>query len=136
MRPKYEIADILHHYEYDFLKTHKVSAQVLRTLNAIKQCRTSALGGHKKACSKCGHTEISYNSCRNRHCPKCQVVAKHRWIKEREAELLPVPYFHIVFTLPHEFNALVIRAPKVIYNALFRASCTSLTAGRNDSNLF
>jgi len=95
---------------------------VLRTFHAIKVCRTSELGGHKRKCGDCGHTEISYNSCRNRHCPKCQTVAKERWIKEREAELLSVPYYHIVFTLPHELNDLVIKHPKEVYNALFTAS--------------
>jgi predicted Zn-ribbon and HTH transcriptional regulator len=132
LRPKYEIADILHRYEHNFLEAHKASAQVLRTLQAIKQCRTSALGGHKRACSECGHTQVNYNSCRNRHCPKCQVVAKQRWIQQRESELLCVAYFHIVFTLPHEFNALVIREPKIIYNALFKASWQTIQTFSKD----
>ena len=96
--------------------------QQLRTLNAIKICRTAKLGGHKKKCNNCGNVEISYNSCRNRHCPKCQAVARERWIMQRQAELLDVAYFHIVFTLPHQFNALAKQNPKQVYNALFRAS--------------
>lgn len=122
MRPRYEIAEVLHQYEKQFLEKHKVSSQVLRTFHAIKICRTKKLGGHKQKCGACGNIEISYNSCRNRHCPKCQAVNRERWIKEREAELLDVPYFHIVFTLPHELNELAISSPKAVYNALFRAS--------------
>jgi hypothetical protein len=123
---------LLHLHEKDFLKTRKVSKQVLRTFHAIKVCRTKYLGGHKKNCKSCGYTEISYNSCRNRHCPKCQAVNRERWIKEREAELLSVPYFHIVFTLPHEFNELVLINPKEVYNALFRASWQTIQQFASD----
>ncbi len=122
MKPKHELADIIHRYQSDYLSKHKAGSQVLKTLKAIKVCRTAVLGGNKKECSKCKAIKISYNSCRNRHCPKCQAVARERWIKARESELLDVPYFHIVFTLPHEFNSLVISNPKEVYNALFRAS--------------
>jgi hypothetical protein len=101
--------------------------------HAIKVCRTSVLGGHKRKCGDCGHTEISYNSCRNRHCPKCQTVAKERWIKEREAELLSVPYYHIVFTLPHELNDLAIKFPKEVYNALFSASWQTIQSFSADA---
>ena len=122
MQPQHEIAELLHLYQSDFLAAYTTNNQVLRTFNAIRQCRTNALGGHKKVCTNCGNIKISYNSCRNRHCPKCQAVARERWIKEREAELLEVPYFHIVFTLPHELNSLARKYPKEFYNALFRSS--------------
>lgn len=110
-----------------------MNTQVLRVFNAIKACRTSLLGGHKRKCNDCGHIKISYNSCRNRHCPKCQVVSKERWIKEREAELLSVPYYHIVFTLPHELNALALQHPKEVYNALFQAAWQTLSVFGADS---
>jgi hypothetical protein len=90
------------------------------------------LGGHKKKCSKCAHEQIAYNSCRNRHCPKCQGVNRERWIMEREAELLEVPYFHIVFTLPHELNALAMKHPKEVYNALFRSAWQTIQCFAKD----
>lgn len=104
----------------------------MRTFNAIKACRTSILGGHKRSCKGCGSLKISYNSCRNRHCPKCQGIAKERWIKEREAELLNVPYFHIVFTLPSEFNQLALKHPSIVYNALFKASWQTIQKFSSD----
>ncbi len=122
MKPKYEISEVLNLYKEDFLQKYKASNHVLRTLNALQICRTAALGGHIFACKECGAEENRYNSCRNRHCPKCQQVAKERWIMDRESELLDVPYFHIVFTLPHELNHLAKKYPKQVYNALFRAS--------------
>ena len=101
-------------------------------MHAIKICRTKKLGGHKKKCTSCDHISISYNSCRNRHCPKCQSVAKQRWIKQREAELLVVPYFHVVFTLPSEFNALALSNPKEVYSALFQASWQTIQTFAKD----
>ena len=96
-------------------------------LNAIARCRTAALGGHRDQCPKCGHEEaFSYNSCRNRHCPKCQTAARNRWVAERQAEVLPVGYFHVVFTLPHELSALALQNKKQIYGLLFRASAETL----------
>jgi hypothetical protein len=92
-----------------------------RVLEAIAQCRTAALGGHVDACDSCGHERISYNSCRNRHCPKCQGTNRERWIAARQQDLLPVPYFHVVFTLPDLLNGLCLRHPKEMYNILFRA---------------
>ena len=91
----------------------------LRTLDAIRRCRTASLGGHVDLCTSCGHVRISYNSCRNRHCPKCQQVQRERWIQAREAELLPATYFHVVFTLPEALNKLCLYQPAVIYNILF-----------------
>lgn len=93
-----------------------------RTLDAISKCRTAALGGHIDACDDCGHLRISYNSCRNRHCPKCQGVNKEMWIIMQEDMLLPVLYYHIVFTLPHEFNILCMYNPRTMYNLLFKTT--------------
>lgn len=132
MKPQHETAEILHLYKDDFLSEHKVNGNVLRTLNALQICRTSKLGGHKLKCKACGNEQISYNSCRNRHCPKCQQIAKERWIMEREEELLNVPYFHIVFTLPHEFNAVTIKHPVEVYNALFRAAWQTIDTFAKD----
>ena len=132
MKPKYEISEILNLYKEDFLQKHTASNQVLRTLNALQICRTARLGGHIFVCKECGTTENRYNSCRNRHCPKCQQLAKERWITDRESELLDVPYFHIVFTLPHELNAIAIKHPKEVYNALFRASWQTINTFAKD----
>jgi hypothetical protein len=90
-------------------------------MRAIEVCRTAVLGGHKDQCDHCGHLEISYNSCRNRHCPKCQTLRKERWIQARSEDLLPIEYFHVVFTIPSELNPLVSMNPKIMYNLLFRS---------------
>lgn len=104
----------------------------LRTLSAIRKCRTSALGGHIDACDDCGNISISYNSCRNRHCPKCQGKNRDDWIRARETELLPVPYFHVVFTLPDSINPLAIHQPRVVYDTLFESAWETLrTFGKN-----
>ena len=104
----------------------------LRTLSAIRRCRTAALGGHIDACEGCGNISISYNSCRNRHCPKCQGHKKEQWIQARTADFLPVPYFHLVFTLPQELNSLALHKPRAVYNALFEAAWATLnTFGKN-----
>lgn len=97
-----------------------------KTLRAITQCRTAALGGHVDACSDCDHIRISYNSCRNRHCPKCQGHLREVWIQQREADLLPCTYYHLVFTLPQELNALALHRPAAVYDALFRAAWQTL----------
>jgi hypothetical protein len=96
-------------------------------MRAIEACRTAELGGHKDKCDQCGHIEISYNSCRNRHCPKCQTLRKERWIEAREENLLPIQYFHVVFTIPSGLNTLVIMNQKVMYNVLFRSVSETLT---------
>ena len=98
----------------------------LKVLIAIEQCRTAALGGHVDECSRCGHRAISYNSCRNRHCPKCQSKARDRWLNARRSELLAVPYAHVVFTLPHELAPLALQNKEVIYGLLFRSSAETL----------
>lgn len=106
----------------------------MNTLNAIGVCRTAALGGHISGCKSCGTEVHHYNSCRNRHCPKCQATNRERWILAREAELLPVAYYHIVFTLPSEFNELALSHPKQVYNSLFEASWQTLKTFSSDKN--
>src|SRR6516225_3929851 len=98
----------------------------LKVLQAIERCRTATLGGHRDQCTRCGHSAISYNSCRNRHCPKCQGNARHRWLDARRQELLPTPYVHVVFTLPRELAPLALQNKKVIYDLLFRTSAETL----------
>ena len=101
-RPTVEVADVLHAQGHTFVEQHPwLSAQQRSVLRAIARCRTAALGGHLDRCDACGHQAISYNSCRNRHCPKCQAQARERWLHARERDLLDVPYVHVVFTLPH-----------------------------------
>jgi len=103
-----------------------VSLDQLKVMSAIESCRTAALGGHVARCEKCSHTQIAYNSCRNRHCPKCQGAAAKEWLAEREAELLPVPYYHVVFTLPAAIADIAYQNKAVIYNLLFKASAETL----------
>lgn len=124
---KYEVADVLHAIG-DQVEKQGYNTHQLRTLRAIKECRTKALGGHVDACTSCGQIRISYNSCRNRHCPKCQGHKREAWIQKRESELLPIPYFHVVFTLPNELNTLAMHEPKVAYDALFASSWQTLFA--------
>ncbi len=121
MRPKFEVADIINQfYDEDFRVRIPVHHQ--RTLNALRICRTAKLGGHIDECDSCGYQRISYNSCRNRHCPKCQGLQREMWTIQREEELLPVAYFHVVFTLPHELNGLCLRNPKFMYDLLFESA--------------
>src|SRR3954447_11008205 len=117
-RPAVEVADILRAHEARFLDKNRswLSFQQLTVLRAIARCRTAALGGHLDSCSRCGHQAISYNSCRNRHCPKCQTQVRQRWLAAREQDVLGVPYFHVVFTLPHELNPLCQRNQTLLYN--------------------
>lgn len=127
-RPPWEVADVvraggpafIHHCLSRFDRQHR------KVLNAIQRCRTAALGGHVDECSRCGLRTISYNSCRNRHCPKCQANARHRWVQARRTELLPVRYVHVVFTLPHELSPLALANQKTIYTLLFRLSAETL----------
>jgi hypothetical protein len=127
-RPTLEVADIVRAVGDRFWEKHKSHfAWVHRkVLDAIVRCRTAALGGHRDQCVRCGHLTASYNSCRNRHCPKCQGTARAKWLAARSAELLPVPHFHIVFTLPHELSALVLQNKRLLYDLLFRTSSASL----------
>ncbi len=131
-RPAREVADIVRAGAERYCQTHRPSLQQRRVLSAIEQCRTAALGGHATVCDHCGAQELSFNSCRNRHCPKCQTLAQQRWVERQCADLLPVSYYHLVFTLPHALNPLAQGNPKLIYDLLFRAaSKTLLEFGRN-----
>ena len=128
-----ELADIIRRYGPAYRRDHRLSPDQNKTLCAIKTCRTSELGGHAQSCRRCGYKRYSYNSCRNRHCPKCQTLTKARWIEDRKAELLPAPYFHVVFSLPHELNALVLYNRRIMINMLFSAASQTLTDfGRNN----
>jgi hypothetical protein len=128
-RPALEVADIFraHGPAWREAKAGHVSLGQLKVMSAIESCRTAALGGHVARCENCSHTQISYNSCRNRHCPKCQGAAAKEWLAEREAELLPVPYYHVVFTLPAAIADIAYQNKAVIYNLLFKASAETLT---------
>ncbi len=121
-RPVHQLAEVIGQYKALFTQKHSPLKQHLSVLNALEKCRTAALGGHVDACDSCGHLRISYNSCRNRHCPKCQQTNKERWILSRQQQLLPVSYFHVVFTLPEELNTWCMHYPQQMYNLLFAAS--------------
>jgi len=127
-RPPIEVADIFRAVGRDFIEKNRrwLTWQHLKVLRAIEHCRTAALGGHLDSCSRCGHRAISFNSCRNRHCPKCQVNLCKKWVQLRAGELLPVIYFHVVFTLPHELSALALRNKRIIYELLFRMCSETL----------
>ena len=122
MRADYEVAQVLRQHWAEVEHHPQINRWQLRTLSALKICRTADLGGHVDACADCGTVRISYNSCRNRHCPKCQGKNREDWMAKREAELLPVPYFHVVFTLPDTLNQLVMYQPKAVYDSLFEAA--------------
>jgi hypothetical protein len=121
-RQTFELATIIKDYKNCFFKKHPVLKNHLRVLNALEHCRTAYFGGHVDKCNKCNHIRISYNSCRNRHCPKCQNTNKERWIQARQHDLLPTTYFHVVFTIPQELNVFCLNHPKELYNILFEAS--------------
>jgi hypothetical protein len=127
-RPPLEVADIVRCAGQSFIERSRkwINGQHEKVLLAITRCRTAALGGHRDQCSDCGHTAISYNSCRNRHCPKCQGSARLRWLQARERELLPASYVHVVFTLPRELAPLALQNKRLIYNLLFHASAATL----------
>jgi hypothetical protein len=127
-----EVADILRQYGPDYRKSHQMPCNQLRAMRAIEVCRTATLGGHVDECDRCGHLEISYNSCRNRHCPKCQFLRKEKWIEARAEDLLPIQYFHMVFTIPAELNPLVLSNQKVMYNLLFQSVSETLMELTND----
>jgi len=121
-----EVADIFRRYGPQYRKDHPLPLNQLRVMRAIEICRTATLGGHVDECDSCGHLEISYNSCRNRHCPKCQFLRKEQWMEARAEDLLPIEYFHVVFTIPSELNPLVLRNQKVMYNLLLRSVSETL----------
>jgi len=121
-----EIADIFNKYGKKYIEKYSLSYQQLKVISAITSCRTSKLGGHADVCEECGHLRISYNSCRNRHCPKCQGLLKEKWIEDRKKDLLPIQYYHIVFTIPNILNDLVLRNKQEMYSMLFKASSETL----------
>jgi predicted Zn-ribbon and HTH transcriptional regulator len=123
-RPALEVADIFRDFggAWRTANAGHVSLGQLKVMSAIVNCRTAAIGGHVARCEDCAYTSIAYNSCRNRHCPKCQGAAARQWLAEREAELLPVPYFHAVFTLPNRIADIAYQNKAVIYDLLFKAS--------------
>ena len=128
MRPDLEVADIFRSAGPAYRATHAghLSLAQLKVMTAIEHCRTPALGGHVEACTDCGHWRVTYNSCRNRHCPKCQGTAARTWLADREADLLPVGYFHVVFTLPAEIAAIAFHNKAVLYDLLFRAASETM----------
>ena len=134
-RPTLEVADILRAQGDRFLDRYRSSFdfQQLKAFRAIQRCRTAALGGHRDACPSCGYQAISYNSCRNRHCPKCQAQARERWLAARERELLDTSYFHVVFTVPHELNVLALENPRLFYDLLFTATAQTLLEIASDA---
>ena len=132
MKPRYEVAQIIRDYGDDFVQKFHPLKHHQRILNALKICRTAELGGHVERCDKCNHERISYNSCRNRHCPKCQNTNKEHWILARKADVLDCTYFHVVFTIPQELNAYCLKHPKELYEILFQASKETLFTFGND----
>ncbi|HEY3622978.1 MAG TPA: IS91 family transposase [Roseiarcus sp.] len=127
-RPRLEVADVFRAHGAAWRKANAghVSLAQLKVMSAIETCRTSALGGHVERCEDCAHERIAYNSCRNRHCPKCQGAAARQWLAEREAELLPVPYYHVVFTLPAAIGAIAFHNKAIVYDLLFRTAAETL----------
>src|SRR5258706_11070377 len=127
-RPPLEVADLVRAAGDAFIERSRkwITWKHVKVLLAIARCRTAILGGHLDECTRCGHRAISYNSCRNRHCPKCLTSARDKWLNERSRELLPVGYFHVVFTIPHELSWLALQNKKVVYALLFRTSAATL----------
>src|SRR3989304_4176164 len=121
-----ELALIFREYGEAYRYTYRLPLSHLRVMRAVERCRTAALGGHLQQCDACGFERPAYNSCRNRHCPKCQSMAKARWLEKQKSELLPVGYFHLVFTLPHELNPLVLAQKRVLLKILFQAVSETL----------
>ena len=128
-RPKLEVADIFRRYGAAYREQHGASMSTTqrRVMTAIELCRTAALGGHLERCDECGHERNCFNSCRDRHCPKCQSLARAQWIEDRQSELLEVPYFHVVFTVPEEIAAIACQNKKVVYSILFHVTAETLT---------
>jgi hypothetical protein len=128
-RPRLEVADVFRRYGETYREQHgaSLSPAQRRVMTAIEVCRTAALGGHLERCDQCGHERNCFNSCRDRHCPKCQSLARAQWIEDRQSELLEVPYFHVVFTVPEEIAAIAYQNKKVVYGILFHATAEALT---------
>jgi hypothetical protein len=121
-----EIQDIFLKYGKNYLTNHNLTLVQHKAMSAIQKCRTSQLGGHKEVCDSCGHSRISYNSCRNRHCPKCQALAKERWIENQKSNLLDIGYFHVVFTIPDTLNLIVYQNQETLYGLLFKTVSETL----------
>jgi len=137
-RPRLEVADVVRAHREDLVASRggRLSGAERRVLDDIAACRTAARGGHVERCDRCGHQRVSYNSCRNRHCPKCQETARAEWTVEREREILPVEYFHVVFTIPHELAGIALQNKKVVYDILFRTAAETLcTIARDPKHL-
>lgn len=135
-RPALELADIFRLHGPAYRQAHPLPLHQLKLMQAIETCRTAALGGHVEQCGQCDFTRISYNSCRNRHCPKCQSLARAKWLEQRKAELLPVEYFHVVFTIPEQIAAIAFQNKSVVYKILFQATAeTLLTIARDSKHL-
>ena len=131
-KSKVELADIFRLYGDDYRRSHTVSYEQLKAMHHIKICRTAKLGGHVEQCNRCGFEQIAYNSCRDRHCPKCQTLTKEQWLNDRRAELLPCGYFHLVFTLPHDLNLIILSNKRLALNILFAAVNETLKAFAKD----
>jgi hypothetical protein len=125
-RAAHEVADIFRRNGARYREQHRLLPHQHRLMRAIERCRTAALGGHVERCGHCRYQRIHYNSCRNRHCPKCQNLARAQWLERRKAELLPIPYFHVVFTIPSELNDLALQNKKVVYALMFQTSAAAL----------
>lgn len=123
---KIEVGDIFREFGPAYRRMYKLPLRYVKAMRAIENCRTAELGGHVEECDRCGHIRIAYNSCRNRHCPKCQSLPREKWLAARRRDVLPVEYFHIIFTIPDILNALTVRYQKVMYDILFKASSESL----------
>ncbi len=131
-RPRLEVAEVLRRYQDAYLATYWASFEQRRVLQDLIACRTASLGGHLRRCQECGHEQIAYHSCRNRHCPKCQGQKQAAWLEAQCANLLDVPYYHIVFTLPHGLGPLALQNKRVLYGLLFRAAAETLSTIARD----
>ena len=132
-KPRHEVADIFRKYGQTYRNSHSLPLSHLKVMRSIETCRTDELGGHLERCCQCGHQRNAYNSCRNRHCPKCQALTKAKWLEDRKAELLPVNYFHNIFTIPHELNPIIRCNQKIIYDILFRSVAETLHEFASDT---
>src|SRR5476649_802604 len=128
LRPALEVADVFHRHGLEYRQAHAdhLGGTERRVMAAIEACRTPTLGGHVEHCADCGFVRYAYNSCRDRHCPKCQGLARAEWLEARQAELLPVPYFHVVFTVPAQVAEIAFQNKRVVYDILFRATADAL----------
>ena len=129
---KWTFGQILQKYGSTYIQQYAVAAAHLKVIDAIRNCRTSGLGGHAWVCTSCGGVHVHFNSCGNRHCPQCQAFEKEKWVEKRKQELLPVPYLHLVFTIPHELNPLVLSNDRLMYNLLFKATWQTINKVAKD----